>query len=196
MNSIASQDKLNEGVSNTLAPHVSNVAHTAHHNFPAFDSTYFLSHAFWLLVSFGLFYLFVSKVIVPMVGVVLEMRHAKIASDLDNASILRNEANAILEESNKITQESNVKFNELVKQAKSEAKSEALRIITENEVRLSAKIEEASKAIEYIKSEAMLSIGNIVQEVTPILVNKFAEDKIPLAQINESVAKAISGDMS
>ncbi len=64
--------------------------------FPPFDSTHFASQLLWLAITFGLFYLLMSKVIIPRIGGILETRHDRIAQDLDEASRLKGEADAAI----------------------------------------------------------------------------------------------------
>ena len=75
------------------------VAHGEEHGsgvFPPFDASTFPSQLLWLAITFGIFYLVMSKVIVPRIGSILETRHDRIAQDLDEASRLKAEAdNAI-----------------------------------------------------------------------------------------------------
>src|SRR6478752_5809114 len=75
-------------------------AHGGEHGggvFPPFDSTHFSSQLLWLVITFGLFYLLMKKVIVPRVGGILEHRHDRIAQDLDEAARLKAEADAAVE---------------------------------------------------------------------------------------------------
>ncbi len=76
------------------------VAHDAGHGtgvFPPFDTTTFPSQLLWLVLTFGVFYMLMQKVIVPRVGGILENRHDRIAQDLDEAARLKSEADAAIE---------------------------------------------------------------------------------------------------
>ena len=75
------------------------VAHGDEHAtgvFPPFDQTTFASQLLWLAITFGLFYLLMSKVVIPRIGGILETRHDRIAQDLDEASRLKAEADAAI----------------------------------------------------------------------------------------------------
>src|SRR5690606_41253016 len=65
------------------------VAHDAGHGsgvFPPFDSTHYASQVLWLAITFGLFYLFMSRVVLPRIGGVIETRRDRIAQDLETAA--------------------------------------------------------------------------------------------------------------
>src|SRR3546814_5984676 len=65
--------------------------------FPPFDATTYPSQLLWLVITFGLFYLLMQKVIVPRLGGILEQRHDRIAQDLDEAARLKADADAAVE---------------------------------------------------------------------------------------------------
>ena len=65
--------------------------------FPPFDSTHYASQLLWLAITFGLFYLFMSRVVLPRIGGVIETRRDRIAQDLEQAARLKQDAdNAIV----------------------------------------------------------------------------------------------------
>ena len=59
---------------------------------PQFEPSSFASQIFWLVVSFGLLYLLMSKIALPRIADILEVRQDRIAADLDRAEALRREA--------------------------------------------------------------------------------------------------------
>ena len=63
----------------------------AHGNFPPFDSSTFGSQLVWLALAFGALYLLMSKVALPRVASILEERHNRVSSDLDQAAKLKAE---------------------------------------------------------------------------------------------------------
>ncbi len=81
----------------TSVEHIKSVTGNADRVFPPFDFVHFGSHLFWLAISFGLFYFFISRVIVPRIGGVIETRRDRIASDLDQAMRMKQEADTVVE---------------------------------------------------------------------------------------------------
>ena len=66
----------------------------AHGTFPPFDPATFPSQLLWLAITFGLFYLFLKKVVMPRVGGIIDVRNDRITQDLDQAARLKGEADA------------------------------------------------------------------------------------------------------
>jgi hypothetical protein len=62
--------------------------------FPPFETSTFPSQLLWLAITFGLFYLFLQKVVLPRIGGILEVRRDRIAQDLDQAARMREESDA------------------------------------------------------------------------------------------------------
>ena len=60
--------------------------------FPPFDPWLFPSQISWLVVLFGTLYFVLSRFILPGIGNTLERRERSIASDLDEAARLNDEA--------------------------------------------------------------------------------------------------------
>ena len=67
-------------------------AETAEGSFPPFDASTFASQILWLVITFGLFYLFMSRVVLPRIASILETRRDRIAQDLNEANRLKDEA--------------------------------------------------------------------------------------------------------
>src|SRR4051812_20325654 len=70
-------------------------AHEVEHGaFPPFNPATFPSQILWLAITFGLFYLFLQRVALPRIGGILEVRHDRIARDLEQAGRLKQDADA------------------------------------------------------------------------------------------------------
>ena len=73
----------------TLVPHEDPYAKEA---FSPFDMTYAVPHFFWLVISFGLMFLILWKVILPRLASTLEERKDRVADDLDQAAAMKADA--------------------------------------------------------------------------------------------------------
>ena len=60
--------------------------------FPPFDSTFFASQLLWLVITFVVLYLLMSRLVLPRIGGILEDRRDRIARDLDQADRLKQQA--------------------------------------------------------------------------------------------------------
>ena len=166
--------------------------HQMRPNFPAFDSTYFLSHAFWLLISFGLFYVFIAKVIVPLVGEILEIRRDRIASDLDNAARLKSEAEDLLLQSNEIMHTAMHQFKATILEARENAKNVAENIRKESQERFASLLHDCAVHSAKIKEEGYSSIGEIAKEITPFVVHAIIKQDVDFDVAATAVQKNLA----
>lgn len=172
--------------------HLTQSVHQMRPNFPAFDSTYFLSHAFWLLISFGFFYLFIARFIVPLVGEILEIRRDRIASDLDNAARLKSEAEDLLLQSDEVMRQAMHQFKTIIFDARENAKNLAENIRKENQARFASLLHESAAQTAKIKEEGYASIGEIAKEITPFVVRTLIEQDVTFDVAAAAVEKNLA----
>ncbi|AXV17201.1 F0F1 ATP synthase subunit B' [Neorhizobium sp. SOG26] len=172
------------------------VAHEAEHGggvFPPFDSTHFASQLLWLVITFGLFYLLMKKVIVPRVGGILEHRHDRIAQDLDEAARLKAEADAAVETYERELAAARAKGNAIAESAREEAKTKAAADRAAIEAELSEKLSAAETRIAEIKAQAFAEVGQIAEETASAIVDQLIGAKATGDDIKAAVAAAKTG---
>ncbi|WP_455466471.1 F0F1 ATP synthase subunit B [Bartonella sp. B39] len=174
---------------NTETPigHIKNAAEHADRVFPPFDFVHFGSHLFWLAISFGLFYLFISRVIVPRIGGVIETRRDRIASDLDQAMRLKQEADSVVETYERKLMEARSQAHVIAQAAGEEIKEKVEFERKEIEASLEKKLADAEKQIAKIRDKAMQNVGSIAEEVALEIVKKLIDVEVS----QESVSSAV-----
>lgn len=154
-----------------------------------------LSEADWVAVAFVLFCILFFKKVLPPILNALDTRSAKIASELSQATELKNEAQKLLAEAQKKSAETLRAAQEMISNAQSEAKRIAAKaeadINEEAERKLAIvekKIQRAEQqAIESVKKEA---VEEATRLATKILSEKSAKTHKEL--LTESIAKITS----
>ncbi|WP_142415795.1 F0F1 ATP synthase subunit B [Bartonella massiliensis] len=155
--------------------HIRQVAEHANRVFPPFDFVHFSSHFFWLAISFGLFYLFISRVIAPRIGGVIETRRDRIASDLDQAMRMKQEADTVVETYERELAQAHLKAHTIAQAAGEELKQKAELERKEIEESLEKKLADAEKQIAEIRDKAMQNVGSIAEEVALEIVKKLID---------------------
>jgi len=169
------------------------VAHGDEHAsgvFPPFDQTTFASQLLWLAITFGLFYLLMSKVVIPRIGGILETRHDRIAQDLDEASRLKAEADAAIASYEQELAAARAKGNAIASTARDEAKAKADAERAKIEASLQDKIAGAETRIAEIKAKALADVGTIAEETTAAVVEQLIGAKATKAEIASAVKSA------
>lgn len=151
--------------------------------FPPFDSSTFPSQLLWLAITFGLFYLFLKKVVLPRIGGILEVRRDRIAQDLDQAARMKEEADAAVAAYEQELAEARNKANAIGQDARDNAKVEADAARKDVEAGLDKKLAEAEAHIASIKASAMKEVGSIAEETAATIVEQLVgkSDKAAIA---------------
>jgi F-type H+-transporting ATPase subunit b len=139
--------------------------------FPPFDSSTFPSQILWLAITFGLFYLFLKKVIMPRLGAILEVRETSIAKDIDEANRMKGEADAAVAAYEQELAEARANANVIGQQARDNAKAEAETARKSVEASLEAKLADAEARVAKIKDAAMQDVGAIAEETAAAIVS-------------------------
>lgn len=147
-------------------------------SFPPFDPTYFPSQILWLAIVFFLFYLFLKRVALPRIGETLEMRRDRIAQDLDQATRMKDEADAAIAAYEQELAEAKRKAAGIAQEAHDAAKAEADAKRAEIEATLDSKLAEAEERIAAIKASAMEDVGTIAAETTSEIVKRLVGSNV------------------
>ncbi len=172
---------------------------TGHHGggdypgaFPPFDPATFSSQLLWLAITFGLFYFLMSRIAIPRIASILEVRHDRISQDLDEANRLKEEADAAHAAYEHELAEAKAKAHDIAREAADAAQEEANEKRTAVEAELNDKLAEAEKKIASIKEKAMAEVGTIAGDITGDIVQAMSGAKVTKAEITKAV-KAVTG---
>ncbi|WP_394690339.1 F0F1 ATP synthase subunit B [Hoeflea sp.] len=160
--------------------------------FPPFDQSTFASQLLWLAITFGLFYLLMSRVVVPRIGGILEHRRDRIAQDLDEANRLKEEADAAIAAYEQELAEARKKSSAIAEAAREKAKSAADAERATTEAELSAKMADAEKSIAAIKAKALADVDTIAQDTATDLVKHLLGGTVTKAEVAAAL-RAASG---
>jgi F-type H+-transporting ATPase subunit b len=174
---------------------VSTQTEVGHHGggqpaFPPFESSTFPAQLFWLAISFGALYYFMSKRFLPRVGAVIEGRKARIAADLDEATALQQKADAAAAAHEKTLADARAKAQALAQAARDQlaAESDAKRKGLEDE--LSAKLAVAESQIAATRQQAMTNVAGIARDAAGAIVERLigrAADADTIARALDSI---------
>ncbi|WP_420959724.1 F0F1 ATP synthase subunit B [Brucella sp. IR073] len=168
------------------------VPHEAGHTgvFPPFDSTHYASQLLWLAITFGLFYLFLSRVVVPRLGGTIEARHNKISQDLDHAGRLKEDADNAIAAYEQALAEARLKAGKIAGEARDAAKAKAESERAAIEASLEAKLAEAETRIRAIKDKAMNDVGAIAEDTAAGIVEHLVGSAADKTAVSAAVKAA------
>ncbi|MBO6538740.1 MAG: F0F1 ATP synthase subunit B [Rhizobiaceae bacterium] len=140
--------------------------------FPPFDSSTYASQLLWLAITFGLFYLFLKKVVLPRISGILEVRSDRIAQDLDQAARMKEEADAAVAAYEQELADAKSRANTIGQEARDSAKAKADEERRQAEEALGEKLSEAEARIASIKDAAMSDVGKIAEDTASAIVRQ------------------------
>ena|SRR5262245_50350641 len=159
-------------------------------SFPPFDPSTFPSMILWLAITFGLFYLFLKRVVLPRVGGILEVRRDRIQTDLDRAASLKGEADAAVAAYEQELAEARLKANTIGQEARDNAKAEAETQRKKVEADLEKRLSDAEAHIASIKAAAMKEVGTIAEDTAGAIVQELIGGDVDKAAVAAAVKAA------
>lgn len=158
---------------------------------PQLDPEFWFSQIFWLVLTFGILYLVLSKLILPKISDNLETRKSQVLDNLELAEKQRNESEAKLKEFDNIILKSKIDaknlFNDARKKILDDISNKRQKL--EEEIDKELKIVEAE--IEDFKKKSPEKINKIAIETSADLINQLIG-----ANVNNSSITAIVSDIA
>lgn len=156
--------------------------------FPPFDPTHFASQLLWLVITFGLFYVIMSRVVIPRLAGILEVRKDRVSRDLDETQRLKAEADAAHAAYEHELAEAKRNAHGIALEATEKAKKEASDAREKVEAELAEKMAEAEAHIAGIKKKALGEVGTIAADTTSEIVKQLIGGKLTKAEITKAVS--------
>lgn len=156
------------------------------------DGTY-TNQIAWLLLTFVLLYIVVSRMVVPRVTSVLEEREEKIAGDLDAAERLRAEAEGVREAYEASIADARSKAQQTLADAKDAARADIAKAQADLDAKLAADAAAAEKRIADAKAEALAGLEGIATEVAADLVAKLGGTEVAADAVSKAVGDVVKG---
>ena len=158
--------------------------------FPPFEASTFPSQVFWLVISFAILYLLLSRLILPKLGGIIEQRKDRIASDLDEASRMKSEADEALSATE--TQLAKARADARGKAEKTRADIDAriAEATSAKAAEIDERLAEAEERIEQMKAQHMAKVADISVSTTAAILAQLgmsSSDADVKAAVNKSV---------
>ncbi|HMA14741.1 MAG: F0F1 ATP synthase subunit B' [Bacteroidota bacterium] len=160
---------------------------------PQLDPSVWPTQLFWLALTFIALYLIVWRVALPRIADVLEARQRRLDDDLKKAAALKDEAEAILAEYEKMRAGAQASAQEVLQKAQDAMKAEAERQGRELAARLSQQTDEAEARIGQAKAAALSSLEGTVNEVVAAATEKLIGVKAGDQEIARAVGSVMGG---
>ncbi len=158
---------------------------------PQLDPEFWFSQIFWLVITFGILYLVLSKLILPKISDNLETRKSQVLDNLELAEKQRNNSEAKLKEFENIILNSKIEAKNLF----NDSRIKLLENINKKREKLEQEIDKEVKIveaeIEELRIKSPEKITKIAIETSTDLINQLIG-----ANVNNSSITAIVKDIA
>ena len=158
---------------------------------PQLNPEFWVSQIFWLILTFGVLYVVLAKLILPKISANLEIRKSQILDNIEAAEKQREESELKIEEYKKTVEASKIEAKNYFKQAKEKLlknislKKDAL------DKELNIEIQKAESEIKKLRATAPEKINKIAVETSADLLQQLIG-----TEVNSSSISAIVDDLS
>lgn len=160
--------------------------------FPPFDSTTFASQLLWLALTFGLLYLIMSKIALPRISEILEVRRDRIEGDLAEADRLRQQTDKAIAAYEDELAKAKANAHAIAQANRDKIGAETAASRADAEADLAGKMAQAEARIGKMKDAALTQVDDIAADTAQSLVAALF-GKVTKAQAAAAVAKVLKG---
>ena len=158
---------------------------------PQLDPEFWFSQIFWLIITFGFLFIFLSKIVLPKVSDNLEKRKSQIKENIETAEKHRLESEDKLKEFEKIILKNKIEAKNYFNEARKKIISELDKKKDNLDNEINSEIKSVEKEILDLKSGSSKKINDIAIQTCSDLIQQFVG-----VQANNSSITAIVNDLS
>lgn len=158
--------------------------------FPPFETWHMPSQLFWLAVLFTALYLALSRYILPKMSDTIEKRANRVASDLDEAARLNNQATEAQKALELRLARARGKARDTAEKAREKTEAELASETARVDADLARKLETADARISKLRADAMTNVEQIAVDTADAMIARFGVKASP-ADLKKAVSAAL-----
>ncbi len=158
---------------------------------PQLNPEFWISQIFWLIITFGILFIVLTKVILPKISDNLETRKSQILENIETADKQKQESQKKIDEYEKIILESKLKAKSYFNEAREKILDDINKKRAALEKDLDEEISEVEKELSDLKQKSGEKINKIAAETSAELIKELIGE-----EVNSSSIAAIVEDQS
>ena len=158
---------------------------------PQLNPEFWISQIFWLIITFGILFIVLTKVILPKISDNLETRKSQILENIETADKQKEESQKKIDEYEKIILDSKHKAKNYFNEAREKILDDINKKRTTLENELDEEIGEVEKELSDLKQKSREKINKIAAETSAELIKELIGE-----EVNSSSIAAIVDDQS
>lgn len=160
---------------------------------PQLDPTWFASQLFWLAVTFVLFYVVLSRYVLPPLMGIIEQRQQKVEGDLSLAQTLKSQAEQARQDYERTLAEARERAQALMNEAMASHKTKIEQANKEMDRQIELKLADASRRIAAKKEEMLAALIPTTSELTAMIVEKLTQRSPSSDQVSRIINDIAKG---
>ena len=158
---------------------------------PQLNPEFWISQIFWLIITFGILFIVLTKVILPKISDNLETRKSQILENIETADKQKEESQKKIDEYEKIILDSKLKAKSYFNEAREKILDDINKKRAALEKDLDEEIGEVEKELSDLKNKSGEKINKIAAETSAELIKELIGE-----EVNSSSIAAIVEDQS
>ena len=158
---------------------------------PQLNPEFWISQIFWLIITFGILFIVLTKVILPRISDNLETRKSQILENIETADKQKEESQKKIDEYEKIILDSKLKAKSYFNEAREKILDDINKKRAALEKDLDEEIIEVEKELSDLKNKSGEKINKIAAETSAELIKELIGE-----EVNSSSIAAIVEDQS
>ena len=158
---------------------------------PQLNPEFWISQIFWLIITFGVLFIVLTKVILPKISNNLETRKSQILENIETADKQKEESQKKIDEYEKIILDSKIKAKNYFNDAREKILDDINKKRTALEKGLDEEIGGVEKELKDLKNKSGEKINKIAAETSAELIKELIGE-----EVNSSSIAAIVEDQS
>ena len=158
---------------------------------PQLNPEFWISQIFWLIITFGILFIVLTKVILPKISDNLETRKSQILENIETADKQKEESQKKIDEYEKIILESKLKAKSYFNEAREKILDDINKKRSALEKDLDEEIGDVEKELSDLKNKSGEKINKIAAETSAELIKELIGE-----EVNSSSIAAIVEDQS
>jgi F-type H+-transporting ATPase subunit b len=152
----------------------------------------FTSQVFWLVVAFAVLYFLMAKVALPRLGRVIEERRRRLDEDLEKASQMKTEAEAVIAAYEKALADARAQAQATVKETNDRLAAEAAERLRVAGATIAEQTAAAERRIAEARASAMASVKDIATEVAQAMTQRLTGQAVDAGRTRAAVEAAMA----
>lgn len=155
---------------------------------PQMEVSTFSGQLFWLAITFGILFWYMSIYVIPRLGGIIEERKDRIADDLDQAAEFKQQAEAAQKSYDKALSDARAKAQGIAAETRKTVDDEITKLQSAMENDIADKISKAEERIDDMKQSATAKVNEAAVDITKAVIEKLIDE----APARDTLETAIS----